>query len=558
MKLSSLPQLYRHVNRWREIIGVLSKFGLADWISRLDLDFAKELLKNRDGEVLARHSFESRIRLALTELGPTFIKLGQVLSTRADIAGVALANELQQLQTDVRADPPEVVRRVVETELGGPLEQFFAEFELVPLASASIGQVHAARLLTGEHVVVKVQHDDIESRVMVDLEILIALAQMAEMVPEFANYRPRSTAQEFQRILQRELDFSRELRHMRQFAQEFANDPRIRVPCGYAELSTARVLTMERITGIRLADREKLLAAGLNLAEIARRGAELYVTMIFDHRTYHGDPHPGNIVVLPDNVIGLLDYGMVGRIDEALREDIEEMFLALANGDPEHLTTIITRVGETPPDLDEALLSLDVADFVSNYTNLPIEELNVAAALNEIFEMVRRYRIMLPARIALLLRVLVMLEGTSRLLEPKFSLMDVIVPYQRTMMWRRLSPRRHVKKLWRFSSEVERLLQALPRGLIDLLQRVQNGKFDVHLDHRGLEPSVNRLVLGMLTSSLFLGSTVLMSQRVPPLFNIPGIGEWSVLGLAGLIVSLGLGLRLLRAINKSGHLDRRG
>ncbi len=556
MNLTAIPQLYRHLNRWREILGVLSKYGLANWISLLDIEFAKEFFKDADGESLARLTTESRIRLALSELGPTFIKLGQVLSTRPDLIGVELAAELTQLQTDVRADPPATVRETIEQELGRPLDDAYAEFNEEPLASASIGQVHAARLHTGQNVVVKVQHAGIEDKVRVDLEILVGLATLAEKLPELVNYRPRATVEDFQRILRRELDFTRESRHMEHFSTVFADDDRVVVPRAIAELSTERVITMERIDGIKLCERDLLLSAGCDLVEIARRGAELYVKMIFDHGEYHADPHPGNFVILPGNVIGLLDWGMVGRIDETLREEIEEMFLAIAQRDGDQLTRIIMRVGAVPQDLDESALELDVTDFVSHYTTQPIEELNVGAALNEMIEIIRRYRIMLPARIAMLLRVLVMLEGTSRLISPKFSLMDVILPYQKKMAWRRMSPQRHWRKLRRISGEVERLLEALPRSLIDLLQQVQTGRFDVHLDHRGLEPSVNRLVLGLLTSSLFLGSTQLLSYNVPPLLPLPWIGNLSLFGLAGGVVSLMLGLRLLRAINKSGHLDR--
>ena len=557
MKLSSIPQLYRHLTRWREIIAVLSKYGLADWISRLSSDFAKDWLRDPDGELLARHTPEARLRLAFSELGPTFIKLGQVLSTRPDLVGVTLANELQQLQTDVRADAAEMVRALVESELGQPLEQLFAEVDATPLASASIGQVHAARRSNGEPVVVKVQHANIEQKVAVDLEILSALAGLAEQIPEFVNYRPRATVEEFQRVLKRELDFTRETRSMQLFAHLFADDERVVVPAVYPELCTRRVLTMQRIEGIALLDRERLERSGVDLEVIARRGAELYVTMIFDHGVYHADPHPGNLLLLPGNVIALLDYGMIGRIDEPLREDIEEMFLALTHRDAQHLASIITRVGAVPPGLDQASLCLDVNDFLSHYASQSVAELDVGAALSEMIEIIRRYNIMLPARIALLLRVLIMLEGTSRLLSPKFSLMDVIIPYQKKMLWRRMSPRRHFKKLQRLAGEFERLIEALPRGLIDLLHQVQTGKFDVHLDHRGLEPSVNRLVLGLLTSSLFLGSTLLLSQNVRPMVDLPGIGALSLLGLVGCTLAIGLGLRLLRAINKSGHLDRR-
>lgn len=554
MKITSIPQIYRNVNRWGEILSVLSKYGLADWVSRLDIDFFKGLFKDADGEVLARRRPEVRIRLALNELGPTFIKLGQILSTRPDIIGVELAGELQHLQDEVRSDSAATVRQTIEDELGSPVDALFADFDDVPLASASIGQVHCARLHSGERVVVKVQHAGIEEKIRVDLDILGGLAQMAEMIPEFENYRPRATVEEFQRILLRELDFHREARHMQQFAQDFAGDPRVHVPHGYPELSTGRVLTMERLDGVKLCEAARLAAEGHDLVELARRGAEIYLTMIFTNGFYHADPHPGNIMVLPGGVIGLLDFGMVGRIDESLREQIEEMLSAVVHLDPVHLTAIITRIGSTPPQLDQASLSVDITDFLAHYAHQSIDELELGGALNEMIEIIRRYHIMLPARISLLIKVLVMLEGASRLLNPQFSLVEVMRPYQRQMMFRRLSPKRQLQRLRRLYSELEHLAEVLPRGIVDILQQVQSGSFDVHLDHRGLEPSVNRLVLGMLASALFLGSSWLLANGTGP--KIPWV-ELSLLGVLGCTTSILLGLRLLRAINKSGHLDRR-
>lgn len=558
MKISSIPQIYRNVNRWGEILSVLSKYGLANWVSRLDLEFAKPFFKDAGGEVLARQRPETRIRLALAELGPTFIKLGQILSTRADLVGVELASELQKLQDEAPADPPKVVRPLIETELGQSIEELFAEFDDQPLASASIGQVHRARLHTGERVVVKVQHARIEERMRVDLDILMGMAQLAERIPEFENYRPRATVAEIQRTVRRELDFGREERNMQQFAHDFNRDPNVRIPKSHPDLCTGRVLTMEFLDGVRLVDQQRLVNGGFDLEEVARRGAELYLRMIFSNGFYHADPHPGNIVLLPGNVIGLLDFGMVGRIDEPLREDIEEMLLALSHRDAGHLAAIICRVGCVPPQVDQAGLSLDVADFVSHYANQPLDEFNLSAALNELTEIIRRYHITLPARVSMLIKVLVMLEGTSRMMSPRFSLIEVMRPYKQKMIWRRLSPTRRLRKMSRLYSELERLAEVLPRGLTDILQQVQSGKFDVHLDHRGLEPSVNRLVLGMLASALFLGSSFLLSYDVPPLIHFSLLFDrLSVPGAIGCAVSIALGLRLLRAINKSGHLDQR-
>ncbi|MCA9121159.1 MAG: AarF/ABC1/UbiB kinase family protein [Planctomycetaceae bacterium] len=561
MKITSIPQIYRNVRRWTEIITVLSKYGLADWISGFKLEFVKDALKARDGEAIARHTREARIRLALTELGPTFIKLGQLLSTRPDVVGVQLADELAKLQANVPADPPEKIRALIAEELGLPVEELFAEFVDEPIASASIGQVHAARLVSGEEVAVKVQHLGIESTVREDLDVLGGLAQLAELIPEFAPYRPLATVAEMARTLRRELDFGREERNLLQFEVQFADNPFIRIPKPITELCTPRVLTMERIDGTKLENTQQLIAAGIDLTEVARRGAELYLDMIFTHGFYHADPHPGNIVVLPNNVIGLLDFGMVGRLDERLREDIEEMLLAIVNQDVTILASLIKRVGTIPPGLDEGALSIDIADFVGHYATQSLDQFDLGGALTEMTQLIHRHRISLPPQVGLLIKTLVTLEGTTKMLCPKFSLMEVMRPFQRKMLLRRLSPARQLRKARRVYFELEQLAEIVPRRLGEILEQIQAGKFDVHLDHRGLGPSVNRLVLAMMASSLFLGSSLMLSQQVPPLIfpenNYFGLEKLSILGLGGCFVSILVGLRLLRAIGKSGHLDRR-
>lgn len=561
MRISSLPHLFRNVKRWSEILSVLSKYGLADWLSGSNIDFIKDRLKHRGGEALARLTREARIRLTLIELGPTFIKLGQLLSTRPDVVGNKLADELRQLQIAVPADPPPVVRKLVETELGEPIESLFAEFELTPVASASIGQVHRAVLHSGEKVVVKVQHAQIEAKVNEDLEVLHGLALLAEHIPDLVPYRPTASVAEMARTLRRELDFGREERNLQQFAQLFRNDPTIKIPRGITELSTPRVLTMERIDGVSIADTGELIALGYDLEEVARRGARLYMEMIFVHGYYHADPHPGNILVLPGNVIGLLDFGMVGRLEERLREDIEEMLLAIINQDVTMLTTIIKRLGRVPPQLDESGLANDVADFVGHYATQSLDHFDLSGALTDIVEIIRRFRIALPPQVALLIKVLVTLEGTTRVLSPKFSLMEVMRPYHSKMMLQRFSPLRQFRKMRRMYLEFEQLAEILPRRVTGWLEQIQDGKFDVHLDHRGLGPSVNRLVLGMLASALFLGSSLMLSNRVPPVLfqetTFMGMEKLSILGLSGCLVSLLLGLRLIQAIGKSGHLDQK-
>ena len=309
-----------------------------------------------------------------------------------------------------------------------------------PLRQRRSGKCTRARLPGGEEVVIKVQHQGIDRRVHVDLDILMGLAQLAERLPELAPYRPRSTVTEFRRILLRELDFAREERNLRQFARDFAGNEHVRIPYSYPELSTDRVLTMERLKGrtfVELSADERNSPLGKT---VARRGAEMYLEMIFRRGFYHADPHPGNLVVLPDGVIGLFDFGMVGRIEESLREDIEDLLAAIVSQDSVQLTSIVMRLGAAPPGLDEVALSVDLADFVAHYGHQSLGNFDLSSALGEMIEIIRRYQIVLPSPIALLLKVLVMLEGTGRKLDPDFVLMEILEPYQRRMLLRRLSP----------------------------------------------------------------------------------------------------------------------
>ena len=559
MKLSTIPNVYRNVARAREIVSVLSKYGLADWISRLNLDFAKNIFKDPSGEAIANQSRDTRIRMALSELGPTFIKLGQLLSTRPDLVGASLAAELGTLCSDAPADPSQEIRQTVEEDLGQPVDTIFKSFSDEPLASASIGQVHMATLLTGEQVVVKVQHTGIAQTIRKDVDVMGGLAQLAERIPEFSTYRPSETFAEFQRTLLRELDFGREERNLQQFAARFEDDPTVNIPAPISEYCTPRVLTMQRLDGIKLKDITANTNSGIDPEKLAINGANLYLEMIFVDGHYHADPHPGNILIQNGNVIGLLDFGMVGRIDEALREDIEEMMFALVQGDSVHLASVISRLGHVPPNLDKSAFRNDLADFVSHYAGQSLDHFDLSSALTEMADMIFRFQITLPPQASMLLKTLITLEGTAKMLNPTFSIVEVMRPFQRRALMRRLSPKRRIKKIRRAYMEIEHLLSVLPSRLTEILDQVQSGTFDVHLDHRGLGPSINRLVLGMLTSALFLGSSLMLSRQVPPvLFQEPsymGLHNVSILGLSGCAVSLLVGLRLLRAIVKSGHLD---
>lgn len=551
MKFSAIRHLERNVHRAGEIIGVLAKYGLADWVKGLKFSWLQDRIQSFDGQHIPDLKLEERVRLAFSELGATFIKLGQMLSTRPDLVGPEMARELAHLQTAAPADPPAAVRARIESEFDQPLTSLFTQFDDAPLASASIAQVHLARLHSGEQVVVKVQHAGIVDKIMPDLDILAGLAELAEKhATQIRLHQPVAVVRQFRRTLLRELDFTFERRNLEEFAQHFAQDDTVHFPRAYAQFSTRHVLTMERLEGILGSDSAALAASGADLNEFARRGANLYLQMIFRDAFYHADPHPGNLMLLPGAVVGVLDCGMVGRLDEELAEGLEEMLMAVVNRSSVDLGDIILRLGSAPPATSRDQLRADLTDFVGDYVGQSIQDMDLAGALNNLFEIIRRYHIALPPSLSVLLRTLVELEGTAQRLTPEFSLAEVFGPFYTTMVRRRLSIRHVLGRLQHAYRDWERLARSLPRDLDEVLKRVREGTFSVHLDHRHLDPVINRLVLGVMTAALFVGSSLLWSMKAPPV--VAGV---SVFGGAGYVVAAYLGWRLLRAIKSSGDIN---
>ena len=551
LSLTSLPQFTRNTKRFTEIVSILGKYGLANWISENDPEFLRNFFRSAQGVQLSNLSQEARLRLALTELGPTFIKLGQILSTRADLVGPAFAREFAGLQSDIPPDPPEVIRAVIAEELGQPVERLFAAFEDQPIGSASIGQAHRATLPDGQRVVVKVQHQGIEEKVTNDLDILMALAELAEQYDETLQaYQPRATLAEFRRNLLRELDFTRERRNLEEFARNFAGDRTIHIPKPFPELSARRVLTMEMLDGMSIRHVAEIEAQGVNTKELATRCANIYLNMIFRDRFFHADPHPGNIWVLRDGVVGLLDCGMIGRIDAHTRGEVERMLLSAVEKDAEQLADVVVRIGTMPQGLNRDALRADIDEFVAEYLGQSLQDFDLSGALEGLTEIIRQYHILLPPGLSSLLKGLVMLEGTSRSLSRDFSLIDLLRPYYANAMKRRLSPEKFLLRLRRSYQDWDRLLNMLPQELADILRRIRDGKFDVNLEHRRLDAIVNRLVYGIVTAALFVGSCLLVSQRIPPV--IQGI---SLPGAVGCLAACGLGFRLLQAIKRSGNLE---
>lgn len=546
----SLARLEHDAKRVRQIVAILAKYRLAGWLRAIALPWLK---LSPDGPALAtidKLSREERIRLALTELGTTYIKLGQMLSTRPDVIGEDLARELSKLLAEAPADPPRVVRAVIQQELGADPEELFAQFESQAFASASIAQVHRAVLTTGEVVAVKVQKQGIQAEIERDLSIMAGLAELMERhVADLRLYHPVSLVEEFRRSILNELDFNEERKNLETFHRNFAEDPSVRFPHAYPELSSRLVLTMDFLEGILSSDTSALEDSGADLREFSRRGAEVYLDMIFRDSFYHADPHPGNILLLRDGALGIVDCGMVGRLDESLHQDFETLMLSIAQRDAELLTAALWKLSETQPAGARTQMLRDLSLLLASSTPEALGEMDMGAVLRGLAEVIRRYRISLRPSVSELLRTLILLEGTIHGFYPSFSLSAVVEPYCDRLLFQRLAPGRVLRRLARSYRDWDRVVESLPRDLSESIEQLQAGRFQIRVAHRHLDNVVNRLVSGLVLSALLLGSSLLWSMKAPPVVN--GV---SVFGAAGFFLALVLGFLLVRSIFRSGKL----
>jgi len=550
MQLQTAAKLPGDVARAYEVARVLIKYGLAEWLKGTDWEPARRMLTSHTGEVLTDQAFPARLRLALTELGTTFIKLGQVLGTRPDLVGPDVARELSRLQSGTPADPPDVVVATVEKELARPIAECFLEFDKVAMASASIGQVHHAKLLNGRPVVVKVQHPGIEGTIRRDLNILTNLAALAERQGELKRYQPVGVVREFRQTLMRELDFRREVRNLQQFRQNFTADETVVFPKPYPDLCTGRVLTMQLLKGTSVGDSVELTAKHIDCEALARQGANVFVQMIFRDGFYHADPHPGNILVMSKGRVGILDGGMVGRIDEELRDRIVEILLSAADRDAPRLAEVIANICKAPLNLDRGGLSGDLMEVFGQYGAQSVNQMDIGGALTAITRIMHEYNLFMPTRLSMLIKCLIILEGTGKGLNAGFNLAELLEPFQKQFILQQLSPETWFRKAKRMRREWESLAQSIPHGVSNLLEQLQTGNFAVRVKHPPLEKSVNRMVYGLCTSALLLASALLWIHQVPP--TIHGT---SILGAAGYLIAGLLAIHVLWLIRWEKRKD---
>ncbi|MCU0968549.1 MAG: AarF/UbiB family protein [Rubrivivax sp.] len=550
----------RDLGRLQEIAGVFVRHGLGDVVRRLGLADALEraghALHREHAADLARLDPPVQLRRALEELGPAFVKLGQLMAGRADLFGPEWIAEFEKLHSRVPALPLDALRGQLREDLGGDPETVFARFDAEPLAGASIAQVHRARLQDGTEVVVKVRRPGIEDVVEADLRLLARLAAMAETEwPALRPYRPRQLVREFARSLRRELDLAVECRHAERIAANLAGLPWIAIPRVHWPHTGRRVNVQDYVDGIPGEALDRVDAAGMDRTLLARRGAQAVLKMIVEDGIYHADPHPGNVFYLPGHRIAFIDFGMVGRLSARRREELLQLLLGLVQRQPEPVAEVLLDWAGDAPASDLGMLEAEIEAFVDQYHGTPLAQLRLGEMLSDVTTILREHRLALPSDLALLIKAFVSLEGMGRALDPGFHMATEALPLLRQVVRARYRPKAIAARGWQLLRRSLAAAEQLPRDVSRLLRNARRGRLHLgieiaHIRRVGdqVDRAASRLALALVIAALIIGSSIVMTVGGgPTLLGLPAFG---FLGFAGAVAG---GLWLLRSIWRGSH-----
>ena len=557
-------RLLLNLNRGREIVQVLVRHGFGDAVRRLHLRRylnvgRRVLFWRKDPAPPPEKTTAERLRTALEDLGPTFVKFGQVASTRPDVLPPGLIRELTKLRETVPPFPPAESVAAVEAALGVPVAEAFREFDPIPVAAGSLGQVHRAVGRDGAALAVKVRRPGVVAETERDVRLMFDLAGLVERrLPELKVFDPTGLVRHFARTIRREVDFTREAASAAEVARLFGPDHRdLVVPAVREDLTTEAVLTTDWLDGLPADDPAALRAAGLDPAVVAAKGARVFLRQVFDHGLFHGDPHPGNVRVMPPTAghprgrIGLLDFGMVGVLDEEVRDRLVDLLAAVARQDVAAVSRHLQVVGTPLGEVDEPALRADVREFLATHYNVPLARLRVAAVISDFLSLLSRHRVRLPGDLMLLVRAAVSVEGTGRRLDPDFNLAAQLAPFARKLVRDRLDPKRLAKRFAGEASELAALAAAAPHQLGRTLEKLSRDELRVQLDVAGLDTLVqevdrvgNRIAISLAMSALILASALLI-RSVPESF-------WFAVPI--FLLSSLLGLWLVYGVFRSGSL----
>ena len=560
-KIGVISRTYRHIARYRQILTVLFRYGFGDMINALhigryvDIALPKKIKRERDR--IEELTMSERVRMAMEELGPTFIKMGQILSTRPDLIPMEFITQFEKLQDTVPPFSFADVKTTIESELRAPIATIFQDFDETPVAAASIGQVHRARLATGEDVAVKVQRPDVRKTIEVDLEIILHLATLLEQnVDAYQIYNPTKIVAEFADTIKKEINYRNEAFYVERFARQFSDDPTVYVPVVFSEATTTKVLTMEYIDGVKASDIERLDEGGFDRKVIAARGADLIFKQIFVHGFFHADPHPGNIMILPDNVICYLDFGMMGRIDRQTRENIVDLTIAVVRQNEVKATDVLLRLTTQDVPIDRRRLELDVSDLTMQYLGKPLKEIDAGQILRQFMDLISHHRLQIPPDLFMMSKAVSTVEGLGTVLDPDFDCASSATPFIKHIQMERMHPKRVASDMLNSGAEIIHLFKEIPGGFRDILKQAKSGETTIKFEHRGLEPIQNtldqvsnRISFAIVLASLVMGSSLIVLAEIPPLWH-----EIPVIGIIGFLGAGMMGFWLLFSILRHGQM----
>jgi len=560
----SILETYNCLVRYKEILTILAKYGYRDLLLKINSSENKDLnevLKDKNAEApesVKALSGAERFRLLLESLGTTFIKFGQILSTRNDILPEDYCAELKKLQDKVPPFPDEEAKAIIKEELGKTTDELFQSFSDKPVACASIAQVYKATLPNGEIVAIKIRRPNIEKKIQSDLAIMEDLSRLLEKyVQEARAIRPTALVKEFGRQLRQETNLLNEAANLERFNIQNQNEPRLKLVKLYRDLCTSHILTMEFVTGTKISNTEKLQSLNLDLKTIAKNGASIILSQIFDQGFFHGDPHPGNILVQDDGRLCFLDFGAMGKLTKEQRMLLAEALVAVVRRKDDELLRAVIKLSANGDDIkDTKELGRDISDFVDTYAYLPLNRIKIDEILNDLIKLLTKHGILLPPEISTLVKVLAMLDGTGLALDPEFQVMEEIKPFAQKLVLQKFDPARLASDMTHTSAELYRLLRDLPDEARDLIKTIKKAEIKLSLSSTNLkqvlrtfDKDANRLSYALIVSALLLASALLLHTHTPPVWH-----EVSILGILGLVISSTMGLWLLIAIARSGHL----
>jgi len=550
----------RDLPRLREISSVLIRHGLGDLVRRTglatSLERAGQILHWGEASKAVEIEPEERFRCSLEELGPTFVKLGQVLSTRPDLLSPSWIAELERLHSKVAPVSFDELLPEIEKALGRSPFAVFAEVEREPHAAASIAQVHRAKLPSGAHVVLKIRRPGISAKIAADLRLLDHLANLIEHeMPEARRYAPVQVVAQFGRSLERELDLAVEARHVDRFARNFANDPHILIPKVYWDYTSSLMNVQEYVDGIRGNDLAGIVAANLDRKVLAARGSDAVLKMILVDGFFHADPHPGNVLYLPENRIALIDFGMVGRLSDLRRGQIVDLLAGIVGQDHEAmLEVLLDWTGEQG--VDEVKLTADVGELAFDFADTGLKDLRIGALLQRVASLLREHAILLPADLALMFKALISLEGLGRQYDPEFRLVDRVGPFLDRVLSERYRPVVALRRGQATLANVFGLITDVPRDLARLVKDARRGRLRVDLDLKRLDKfgdrldnTIDRMTIGIMTASLVIGSSIVMTVGGGP--AVFGVSVLTLLGLLGYLIAFVNSLWIILSIWRS-------